>query len=108
MGLTSEEFHRSLNNIADNYLRDMQHIREKRAQSESHHQEMMALLDRFHELKQHYKKLADAYDNAAAARDAAFAIIREHEAEMGISADYVNARIKEFQTARKAELAAKA
>ncbi len=66
MGMTSEEFHRSLDHIAENHLDEMRHIRERRAINAAHHNEMMELLDRLQALKMEYKKLGEAYDGISA------------------------------------------
>lgn len=92
--MTESEFNASLNNTISEYISHGNHLAEKRAIKDAHHEEMMKLIDHLNEVKRDYRKLAESYDKYVAAYNEKTDIIAEHLHEMSISREEINQRVE--------------
>jgi len=80
---------------------EIRHIRKQDAQDQKHHDEMMALLEKFKQLKQGYVHNRNAYDRLGAQWDVLVDIVKEHLPEMSITEEEIKARLDEAYESAK-------
>lgn len=71
----------------------LKQLDETRTIRDKHHTEMMDLIGQYNELRQKYARTCLDRDLCAAARDAAFEILKENEDRLGLSHEEIGQRI---------------
>lgn len=72
---------------------ELRHLNQVQQMGRAHHQEMMDLIGQYNELRQKYARTCLDRDLCAAARDAAFEILKENEDRLGLSHEEIGQRI---------------